>query len=189
MGAVRSLCTTGLVLDEGRVAASGDIGRCIEAYFTQIGAFQSEDAGPGNRAGSGFGRAWIKGAKGSSILQSEPFEARTTLAVPPDVSGFSLFCIVEDMQNRMVFHLREESPSLGLAGTEAGEYAIAVTIPALWLNTGLYSLSFKALFWGGRGDARHVSDKIPLDVTGTHSKVDAILHPEAVWKVAPGGLP
>jgi len=93
------------------------------------------------------------------------------------------------MQNRMVFHLREESPSLGLAGTAAGEYAIEVTIQALWLNTGLYSLYFKALFWGGRGDARHVSDKIPLDVTGTHSKVDAILHPEAVWKVAPGGLP
>jgi hypothetical protein len=87
------------------------------------------------------------------------------------------------MQNRMVFHLREESTELGLEAVSRGEYAIGVKIPPLWLNTGLYSLYFKVLFWGNFGKARHVSDKVPLDVTGKHSRVDAILHPGARWSV------
>ena len=197
MGAVRSLCTNGLVLEEGHVAACGPIGACIEAYFKQIGAFRPEgeetavagEAVPasGESPASGFGRVSVTGPGGRSILQSEPFVARTRLSLGPDVTGFSLFCIVEDIQGRMVFHLREESPALGLAAISPGNYAIAVTIPTLWLNTGLYSLYFKAILWGGYGDARQVSDKIPLDITGSHSRVDAVLHPEASWTISRSG--
>src|ERR1700726_5006044 len=42
MGAMRSLCRTGLLLDGGRLVQAGDIGRCIEGYFVQVGAFQAE---------------------------------------------------------------------------------------------------------------------------------------------------
>ena len=187
MGAVRSLCTKGLVLDGGRLAESGEIERCIESYFKMIGAF-GESAGdaPAARRGScGFGRVSLTGARPGPVLQSDPLEAQTTLTIAQEVSGFSLFCIVEDMQNRMVFHLREESPSLGLARVAPGDYAIGVVIPPLWLNSGLYSLSFKVLLWGVSDDARHVSDKFPLDVTGRHSRVDALLHPESTWTVRP----
>jgi lipopolysaccharide transport system ATP-binding protein len=83
----------------------------------------------------------------------------------------------------MVFHLREESPALGLPRVGAGDYSIGVSIPPLWLNSGLYSLSFKVLLWGVSENARHVSDKFPLDVTGGHSRVDALLHPEGTWTV------
>jgi lipopolysaccharide transport system ATP-binding protein len=184
MGAVRSLCTKGLFLESGKVLQAGDVGKCIETYFTQIGAFQAAQEGPDAESGSGFSQVRISGASGENTIdQSERFEARTRLSIRQEVTGFSLFCIVEDMQNRMVFHLREESTELGLAAVSRGEYAIGVRIPPLWLNTGLYSLYFKVLFWGNFGKARHVSDKVPLDVTGRHSRVDAILHPGAQWSV------
>ena len=185
MGAVRSLCTKGLFLEGGRVLQFGDVGKCIETYFTQIGAFQAGGSeGEAEPSSSGFAHVRVTGPAGENTIgQSEPFEARTRLAIRQEVTGFSLFCIVEDMQSRMVFHLREESTELGLERVSRGDYAIALKIPPLWLNSGLYSLHFKALFWGNFGKARYVSDKVPLDVTGRHSRVEAILHPAGDWTV------
>ena len=59
MGAVRAICQRGIVLDEGRLVASGDIATCIETYYRSIGAIANPDdpiaggirvwAGPGAR--------------------------------------------------------------------------------------------------------------------------------------------
>ncbi|HET7451948.1 MAG TPA: ABC transporter ATP-binding protein [Thermoanaerobaculia bacterium] len=185
MGAIRSLCTKGIFLENGRVLQAGDVGRCIETYFTQIGAFQAaRDGETDETAASGFAHVRVAGPSAeNAIAQSEGFEASTRLSIRQEVTGFSLFCIVEDMQNRMVFHLREESTELGVEKVSQGDYAIRLRIPPLWLNTGLYSLHFKVLFWGNFGKSRHVSDKVPIDVTGRHSRVEAVLHPAGEWTV------
>ena len=185
MAAVRSLCTTGIVLNEGRVVEAGEIGACVESYFKTIGVLTSgqsstEDA---PAVSSGFGRVVVDGGGGPMVQQSEPSEMSTVLNVDRDVSGFTLFCIVEDVQNRMVFHLKEDSPGLGLSAVPQGMYAVRVRLPALWLNTGLHSVHFKVLYWGEHAGARVVSDKFPLDIAGLHSSVDAVLHPAANWTV------
>ena len=185
MGAVRSLCTTGILLDEGRVAYTGDISRCIEAYFSQIGAFRSEHASSGAESvpSAGFGRVVVRGSRDNLVFQSEPAELETSLGIRQEVGGFSVMCTVSDMHGRMVFHLREESPALGIGKVMPGLYTIRVTLPPLWLNPGLYSAYFKVFVWGGRQNARHVSDKVPLDVTGVHGFEGALLHPAATWSV------
>jgi lipopolysaccharide transport system ATP-binding protein len=183
MAAVRSLCRTGLLLNEGRVEYSGDVGRCIETYFQLLGAFHGSPEGVvQSGAGSVFGPVVINHGEGS-VDQSEPFQVETTLHVDEDAAGFSLFCVVHDMQDRGIFHLREESPSFGLSAIGRGEYAIAVSLPPLWLNPGPYSLYFKALIWSGSHEARYVSDQVPLDVAGTASRSRAVLHPAARWRV------
>src|SRR6185369_15826629 len=53
MGAVRSLCSTGLVLDAGRLAMAGEIGDCVEAYFKMIGAFGAETGSASAAVGPG----------------------------------------------------------------------------------------------------------------------------------------
>jgi lipopolysaccharide transport system ATP-binding protein len=185
MGAMRSLCRSGLLLDEGRLVESGDIGRCIESYFTRVGAFASdESSGKRSPGTSGFGRVLLHSERKGPVEQSEWFEAETSLHIPQEVSGFSLFCIVEDMQGRMLFHLREESPVFGLPQVTSGDYAIRVRIPPLWLSAGLYTLYFKVLFWGEAKDARHLSDKVPIAMSGLHSNVNAPLNPAVKWKVA-----
>ena len=185
MGAVRSLCTTGILLEEGRVAYAGDISRCIESYFSQVGAFRSDHAPSGAEGvpSAGFGRVAVRGSRNNLVLQSEPAELETSLGIRQEVGGFSVFCTVNDMHDRIVFQLREESPALGVGKVIPGLYTIRVTLPPLWLSPGLYSVFFKVLVWGGRQDARHVSDKVPLDVTGAHGVEGALLHPAATWSV------
>ena len=187
MGAVRSLCTTGILLEEGRIAYAGGIGRCIETYFRQIGAFGSgAPSAAVETISGGFGRVVVRGGR-DGFLQSDPVELETTLGIGQEAGGFSLKCVVHDMYDRMVFQLREESPALGVGAVSPGLYAIRVTLPPLWLNPGLYSVVFKVTVWGSRQNARHESDKVPLDITGAHGPEGALLHPAAVWSVRPFG--
>ena len=185
MAAVRSLCSRGIVLDAGGLAVSGDIGTCIETYFKMIGAFQaSSDALVGSTGTAGFGKVAVNGRTSitaNTLQQSEPCEVSTVFRVGRDTSGFKIVCIVEDMQGRVMFRIGQNSQSLGLSPVSIGEYELRLGIPALWLNAGLYSLHFRAFLWGDRSSPRYDSDKVPLDVTGGHSEVDSILHPEASW--------
>jgi lipopolysaccharide transport system ATP-binding protein len=183
MAAVRTLCSTGVVLNDGRVSETGDIGRCIETYFKQIGAFQATASGDGTPS-SGFGRIVINGNQTSSVSQSEPLEVETTVRLGMEASGFSLILILNDVYDRMIFHVREESPVLGIDSVSAtGLYKVKVTVPPLWLNPGIYAVHFKVLSWGNFSNARKVSDKAPIDVTGEYSRAGALLHPPAVWRV------
>jgi homopolymeric O-antigen transport system ATP-binding protein len=186
MGAIRALCTKGILLVDGGIDQCGDIDTIIEAYYRAIGALQNgndRDSGPITESRSRFGRISINDGRGNTIQQSKAFQTSTTLSLTKPVSGFSLFCILEDMLGKPVFHLREESPTLGLGDLVAGDYAITLKLPALWLNPGLYSIYFKVLFWGEYASARHVSDKFPLDVCGVNSAIDSMLHPQALWLV------
>jgi lipopolysaccharide transport system ATP-binding protein len=185
MGAVRSLCSTGIVLNEGRVAYSGQIEQCIEAYFTELGAFRPEGEVPAPNVipSEGFGRVVIKGNKKGSVKQSEPLEFETTVGIKYEVGGFSLLCTVQDMQDRLVFQRREESPALGIGAVKPGVYALRVTLPPLWLNPGLYSVYFKVLVWGDRKNPYLQSDKTPLDIVGEYGPATALLNPAADWSV------
>lgn len=189
MGAVRSLCNRGILLDGGTIAESGSLGSCMELYYRLIGAFAgdaSQNGGFPAQHGSGFGLIELEGKPGNTATQGEEFEVRTSLQIDQNISGLSLHCFLDDMQGRRIWHLREESPQLGLAAMEPGIYAIAVRFPALWLNPGLYSLHFKATLWGALGSARLVSETFPLDLAGVGSTTtESVLHPNAVWTVRP----
>lgn len=182
MGAVRSLCNKGLVLSEGQLVESGDISRCIERYYKGIGALVSGEA-EANTTHSRFGPVLLNGTLDNSLSQSEGFTVSTTLHIDQPISGFTLYCILEDIGGSFIFHQREESNLMGLRELDAGKYDMAVSVPPLWLNPGLYALYFKIFFWGAYGSTRHVSDKLMLDVTGVSSTATAVLHPEVGWSV------
>lgn len=186
MAAVRSLCTTGILLEAGRVAYVGDISRCIEAYFKQVGAFHSTAAVSAREGTSpvGFGPVLVRGSRNSSVLQSEPFDLETSLTIRHEASGFSVLCTVNDMHDRVVFQVREQSSTLGVGALLPGLYRICVTLPPLWLNPGLYSVFFKAFILGTGQAKSQLSDKVPLDVTGAHGASGAPLHPAATWNVS-----
>lgn len=182
MGAIRSLCNKGLFLDQGQIVQSGDLGGCIARYFRAIGALESS-ADEGESAGEGFGRVHLPEVAGNTIDQGSELVAATTLRIERETSGFSIYCILEDMYGRQLMHLREESPDIGVKSIVPGTYDIRISLPPLWLNPGLYALHFKALFWGHRSSSRHVSDKFPLDVGGDSSGAESTLHPSAGWEV------
>lgn len=185
MGAVRSLCTTGLYLSEGTVEAAGDLNECIARYFRDIGALHEPgvDAATGLRTGTGFGRVRLEGSDATTVDQGDAFTAATVLRLEDDTTGFYLFCILEDMNGHTIFHLQDASPALGLTTITAGDYQIRVTLPPLWLVPGLYSLHFKVMLWSG-SRSRYVSDKLPVDIQGISSSAtstECLLHPRAAW--------
>jgi len=186
MGAIRSLCRTGMVLNNGEIVQAGEISKSIETYYRLIGALgkNGDQQGIDARAGGArFGLVSLGEGCGNTVSQAEAITVSTSLLVDHTVSGFSLFCYLEDMQGRLILRARQESPALGFKEVPLGEYSIELRIPPLWLNPGLYSLYFKVLYWGEVGSAKHESDKFPLDVEGDDSRSEAILHPKMEWAV------
>lgn len=181
MGAIRSLCQKGLVLDNGKVAYAGDIGKSIESYFQMTNATPAPDAGASR---NGFGPISLSNGR-SSIEQREGFEVSTTLKVPEESAGFTLLCLLEDASQRTMFHLRIDSSEFRVSGAAGDPFAIRLKLPPLWLEPGMYSLYFKALVWGQQGQSRIVSDIFHLDVGGVSSGWNAVLSPRGEWSVDP----
>jgi lipopolysaccharide transport system ATP-binding protein len=186
MGAVRSLCRKGIVLDGGRIVAAGDIDQSIEAYYRLIGALQgARDDVPMRRPGSGpaFGPLRLGEGDGNTIAQSQEFEISADLHLDRAVSGFTLFLFLDDMQGRRICQLREESTTLGLKDLVPGTYPIRAKFPPLWLNPGLYSVECLVGVWGAYAGARAASDKFPLDVVGESGSGEAVLRPQVEWSI------
>jgi len=177
MGAVRSLCRTGIVLNEGTVAAAGDVGTAIESYYRLVGALRTQEASA-TAVTAGFGPVTINDGA-DTIKHSDGFRASTTFVVPDTATGFTLYCMLADMHGRQVFSLRIDETSV-----PSGTYSVRFECPPLWLATGLYSLYFKVLLLGSFGSHRHVSDHVPLDVVGTTTQAGPLLAPEAEWSLS-----
>jgi lipopolysaccharide transport system ATP-binding protein len=187
MGAIRSMCQTGIVLDKGTVVESGDVSRAIESYYRLVGGLQGNDATEdvqGNGA-SGFGPVKIDCDGTRTVSQGSEFKVATTIKLNENAAGFALLCALDDMQGRTVFILRETNATLDVPEVRSGIYAVELQFPALWLNPGLYTFSFKVQLSGVFGSSRYVSDRVPFDVNGVSSPVDrALLHPAAKWNIS-----
>jgi lipopolysaccharide transport system ATP-binding protein len=179
MGAVRSLCQKGIVLHAGSVVSCGDIGSSIETYH-RLAASDNRDT---DARRSGFTQLEMVGRPGSTIEQSEGLEVETTMRIPGEAAGFILVCVLEDMNQRRVFHLRRDSSDFGTRKTWRGDYRIRMRLPAMWLEPGLYSLYFKGIMQGQDTTAKIMSDVFHLDVGGKACGWGSILSPAAEWTV------
>lgn len=186
MGAVRSLCTKGIYLDQGKIQEAGDLSACIKRYFHSVGALEDQQPRKCQTSRTGFDLVSINGESGNTINQEDDFVASTVLKLPKESSGFDLFCLLYDMHGRLIFRLRTSSRELEVSEMQREEYPIRLRLPPLWLIPGLYSLQFKAESWGHHR-LTHRSDKFPLDVQGTISTTTAqdpgMLHPIVDWSI------
>jgi lipopolysaccharide transport system ATP-binding protein len=185
MGAIRSLCETGLVLEKGRVVQFGHIGKAIETYYKLSEESRRHDASQFAEGETGFGPVYLASHESPSIDQADPCEVATKLNIGQEIGGFILLCVLEDMHQRTICHLRIDSPELSAATPTPGLYDLRLKLPALWLEPGLYSLYFKVLFSGQAMQHRYLSDILHVDVGGTSSGWGAALTPRTEWKFEP----
>ncbi len=179
MSAIRSLCTRGMVLHAGRMHFDGPVGKAVEEYYELIRTVDEDTVPVGLGLPSVEGQATIED---TTVTNDEPFTVRTTLTVPADTAGFTVFCTIHDMDGTTIAHLKRPSTELGVAAHASGTYDTAVTFPALWLTPGPYTLRFKVEFWGTTATAnRGQSPAIVLDVTGASPAVRSTLHPSGEW--------
>jgi lipopolysaccharide transport system ATP-binding protein len=182
MGAVRSLCEKGIVLHAGSVAYSGDIGQSIETYHKLVATNNDRDgATQGLPRGLGLSHVTLESHAGTTIEQGDHVEISTLVHIPREVAGFTLMCVMDDMNQRRICVLRRDSSEFKLRGAWKGTYKITVKVPPLWLEPGLYSLYFKAMFQGESAGHRHVSDVFHLDVGGRSCGWGSVLSPEMRW--------
>ncbi len=182
MGAVRSLCNNGVVLNEGEVVASCDIASAIETYYKLTNASDAIPQAGMRKAGRhGFGTLSLASHEGTSIQQSEAFEIAAELRIGSPVAGFTILCMLDDMHQRRVFHLRGESSDILPRQQWQGTHELRLKLPALWLEPGLYTIYFKIMLWGEDGGPRIVSDPLHLDVGGVSCGRGSILSPQAGW--------
>jgi lipopolysaccharide transport system ATP-binding protein len=187
MGAVRSLCEKGLVLEKGKVLEFGPIGKAIETYYKLSEESRKHDGSRFAPGGTGFGPVYLSSHESSSIDQGDPLGVTTTLSIGQEIGGFILLCVLEDMHQRTMCHLRIDSPELSANTPAPGLYEIGLKLPPLWLEPGLYSLYFKTLFSGEAMQHRYLSDILYIDVGGASSGWGAALTPRTEWTFASAG--
>ena len=183
MGAVRSLCDTGLVLSGGQVAHFGPIAKSIDAYYKLTASAAERERPADEPLHTGFGPISVTGTEGT-IEQGQEFEVSTTLRLADEVTGFALICLLEDSNQRGVFHVRLESSDIRRGAGWQGSYDVRIKIPGLWLEPGIYALYFKILLQGQMLRSRFVSDYYSLDINGASSGWNTMLCPRVDWSVA-----
>jgi lipopolysaccharide transport system ATP-binding protein len=181
MGAIRSLCTRGIVLDRGALVADGDVGSSIEAYH-RMGAEAQENTGAGIERG-GISMPKLLSHPGRTIAQEDPFEVAATMRVDADIVGFMVWCIIEDMYQRRIALARIDHSDLAHGQNWQGSYQLRLKWPTMWLEPGLYTLYFRARLSGANSTERYVSDVLHLDVAGTTFNQGGILNPRTQWAI------
>ncbi|MFK8115166.1 MAG: polysaccharide ABC transporter ATP-binding protein [Rubripirellula sp.] len=182
MGAIRSLCTRGILLRNGQVSQQADVQSVIESYFKDLGILPSDnDSETGHRSRSIFGHVKLNDGTSNSVDQSERLTFSTTLKIPRHIGGFRMLCLLSDMNSQQLMGLNKTSDEMGIGQIEPGEYEFSVDIPPLWLNPGMYSFVFKLYLDGESESAKQFSDAFPLDVSGASSPVTAVMNPNSNW--------
>ena len=186
MAAVRTLCTRGLCLEQGRIACTGHIEQVLFQY-TQS-QLQDNRNTPGTQTNLRFPR--INGQNPGTIESGSGFEVSCTLDLAAALPSFRLFCIIQDANGDAVVVMPANSRTLRIAD-QPGVHQLRVRFPGLWLRPGVYSVYFKMLGSSAdAGSARYFSDSIMLDVSGNDDPEMLLgtITPEASWDIV-GSVP
>jgi lipopolysaccharide transport system ATP-binding protein len=186
LGAVKQLCQTGIVLNNGRVVFHGPIVEALSRYSQTIseGSTEHLSNGAGWRGITINGQASGTATKGAA---GEPLIVESRLDLITDVDYGHVFLIMTDSIGNDVLHQREKLEELGNEQLTAGRYKVKVEIPPLWLAPGVYTLTFKFIGHNSLGkEERHHSERATLDVTGSINSIGrAHLDPPAAWTLTP----
>jgi len=178
MGAVRSLCQKGVVLNEGSVYSVGDISTSIEDYY-KLSTVEKNAVTTSPTKGFGFGPLCLESHEGSTIDQADPCEFSVMLHFGTEVAGFTIVGVLDDMHQRRMCQIRTDSSEIEGHATWKGSHRLRLRLPVMWLEPGLYSFYFKILLWGGDSQHKHLSDIFHLDVGGRSSGFNSVLSPKS----------
>jgi lipopolysaccharide transport system ATP-binding protein len=183
MSAVQELCQRGILIESGNIAFDGPVTECISQYFKRTSA--TDVAGAEVRSGSDA--VQISGVKICDsimpvIAPDDGFEVTADLRAR-DIRNPSMILIVESMNGQQIVHSRIMTRDIGI-DTLDGNAKVKISLPALWLAPGLYSVYLKLLASSIHLSGRYDSERIMLEVKGGIDGTGrTILAPEAEWKL------
>jgi lipopolysaccharide transport system ATP-binding protein len=186
LGAVKELCQTCLVLDDGGV---GFYGSALEGV-----AFYSRDSlGNGtDKVSTNRGTRWTELRVNDRDCRTpveaiglESFSAAALLEVQDTFVGARFKCRLDDAAGNTLLAQVADHKELRVAELSAGIYQIRVEFPPLWLVPGIYTLYFK--FSGSRlsgAEEEYKSERVMINVIGNvNGKGRALLAPLLSWSL------
>ncbi len=161
MGAVRRLCSRGVLLENGCMKFMGTIGDTIQEYLSgdiQQGSFEGID---GDENILYLKSASVSPAEGQAFHNSVPviikFEVCVIKQIPSLVIGFNLYSSYQYPLARADYNDIDGRPSL-----DSGTYHFTFTIPAYTLSNGSYKVVFDV---AERGIKCYTTEKSQLTFT------------------------
>jgi len=190
IGAVKELCTRGIVLNKGRLEFDGNIKDSIINYLEAFK--QSTNSLENLHAGHKLLAIGDLLLNGSLDLKIEPGKQLTvTLPIKAnEVDNPSFAFVIEDFMNNRVIHVRKFTDKLGFAQLN-GNNILEIQLPSLWLAPGVYSTHFRIHTDTQR---KIITNKTFFEVVGNQEIEDAgffsggverstLLAPTAKWKM------
>jgi lipopolysaccharide transport system ATP-binding protein len=188
MGAVKELCSRGIVLDHGQMTFDGNINDSIIYYLEALKKGEiTEDKTAIGLHGLVIGNIQINDSVEAILAPGESI--KITLPVKSNkVHNPKIVFIIENFMGEDIVNLSLNSSKFGVEDFD-GNQKIELNIPALWLAPGIYSSFFKILT-----DTHHKieSNRTFFEVKGTHDieksgfhsgKKNTLLAPKVDWIV------
>jgi len=188
MGAIKELCQTALVLNNGKTDFYGGVVAGIQHYSSAVSSQTAEK--PEGFAGSGWKQARVKPHRKGTfgyISNKEPLEIEAVLHLETALEKGRVSCLIDDCDGLSIAHNFADIEDLDLTEWLSGSYRIEAQIPPLWLKPSIYTLYLK--FMGRTFDGRQVrylSERIVLDISDktkqSAGKIKAIMLPDIRWQ-------
>jgi lipopolysaccharide transport system ATP-binding protein len=180
MSAIVELCQTGLVLVNGHPDFRGSAAESVARYVQENA---SHDAGPASSgASAGFKNLRVNHSNTPSIGVSQGFEISALLSGTLEGNPW-LFVIIENSAGDPVIHSRKALRDV-CGKPEMANSWLTISVPALHLGPGIYSIHLKALCSGIGEGRRILSERLPLEVHGDCDSLGrTLLAPPMLWQL------
>jgi lipopolysaccharide transport system ATP-binding protein len=183
MAAVVELCQRGLVLESGEVRFDGTAGQSVN-YYVQKDS-RNEESCRSTDGSVGFENLRVNQSIAPRVGASEPLVVSVLLKGAVEGNPW-IYLIVEDASGRTLLHSRKSLSEIHGKG-EARDCTLQVSIPPLFMSSGVYSIYFKALCTTVGAPSRIVSVRLPIEVRGESDSLGlALLSPGLAWRVTDG---
>lgn len=184
LGAVKELCTRGMVLDSGRLVHQGTAVDAI-SHYTRSFADHSAESQPSN----GWQSVRVNDSSAletAEVESSMPFFVTGTLDLQDDYTNGFVILLIDDSSGNLVVHHRVGLNAISAGKIRAGRHELRVDLPALWLVPGVYTAHFKMRADNSEGfGERLMSDRVLFEVMGSFDGVSrAILSPDCRWTLS-----
>ena len=187
MSAILELCHRSLLVEKGRLAFDGPAVQCVEAYYKHNSEADFEEFEGSSHAPLQLNSITINNDNSTAAVKTgSEFEVNLRLS-GKNIANPAIYFIIENVAGQTLVHKRIKSLELGLEKID-GNYKLTVSLPALWLSPGVYSLYFKfiapATDWSGNLRSERVMLEVRGELEGTGK---AALNPHVEWKMESAG--
>ena len=174
MGAVKELCTRGIVLDHGRMVFDGKINDSILKYFEVVKTDTVKVINKNKLVN--LGNPLLNGNNDLVLDSTKPFKISLPIRCEKIIDP-RIILIVSNFMGEAVINLSLRSSQIGEKTIE-GQKLIELSFPPLWLSPGIYTAFFKIISMETKdaGGGKFFSEKIFIDVPSNDQAIACGFH-------------